>query len=176
MTPEWDRLLAKLLSEVAEENRNFVPNAAYRPLHGLCSWGAVELFLTRDNGQELLLRYRRDEPWDGWHVIGGYVKPKESVQAFVDRTVREEKAGMTSATNFKQIGTAKWLDHPFSFPLCVLLVCEPVGEVVEGKSLRWFSVDHLPFGKMIHPKHDLYLATYLSYLKNPERYCPIIGE
>ena len=176
MTPERARLLAELLTEIYEKDGGFIPDPAYRPLQHLCSWGAVELFLTRENGRELLLRYRNDDPWDGWHVIGGYVKPPETIQAFADRTVQEEKAGMTSAVNFRQIATAKWLDHPFSFPLSALVVCLPVGKIIERDDLRWFSVDDLPFGRMIHPKHDLYLDVYLGFLRNPERYCPVIGE
>jgi 8-oxo-dGTP pyrophosphatase MutT (NUDIX family) len=176
MTPERAQLLAELLTEVYEKDRGFIPDPAYRPLHHLCSWAAVELLLTRHLGHEVLLRYRNDDPWDGWHVIGGYVKPRETIQAFANRAVKEEKAGMIGVTNLKQIATAKWLDHPYGFPFCALLVCEPVGQVVERKDLRWFHVDSLPFGKMLHSKHDLYLRTYLGYLNNPGRYCPIIGE
>lgn len=179
MTPERARLLAKLLTEVYEEDKGFIPEPAYIPFHKLCSWGAAELLVVRKNGQEVLLRYRSDYPWNGWHIIGGYIRPFESISAFADRAIREEEAGLTGVTNFKQIAIAKWLDHPtgfLRFPFCALFVCEPVGDVIEREDLRWFSIGNLPFGRMIHPKHDLYLMVYLKYLKNPERYCSIIGE
>lgn len=176
MTPERAELLGELLTEVIEKDRRFIPGPAYNLVQKLVSWAAVELLLVRNQGEEVLLRYRHDAPWDGWHVIGGYVKPLETIQAFADRAVQEEKAGMTGVRHFKQIAITKWLDHPITYPFCALLVCEPVGEVIEWKDLKWFPIDSLPFGKMLHPKHELYLETYLKYLKHPERYCPIIGE
>jgi hypothetical protein len=176
MTPERAELLAELLTEVREKEAGYLPVQAFRSMHKLCSWAAVELLIVKNNGQEVLLRYRNDEPWDGWHVIGGYVKPFESIQAFANRAVKEEKSGITSVKNLKHIATSKWLDHPYSFPYCSLIVCEPIGQVDQNEYLRWFSVGNFPSGKMVHPKHELYLETYLKYLKNPERYCPIIGE
>lgn len=177
MTPERAALLAELLLEVCEKDGGFIPNSAFRPFHRLCSWAAVETLMVSPDGQKVLLRYRNDPPWDGWHIVGGYVKPKETVQAFADRAAKEEKANIIGLVNFKVIAICKWLDHPYSFPFCALMVCNPLGEIVERDDLRWFDVNDLPLSRMLHRKHVLYLEHYRDwFLNNPERWCPVIGE
>lgn len=177
MTPEKAVLLSELLAEVYEEDRGFIPDLAYHPFHHICSWAAVEVLMISTDCQRVLLRYRNDPPWDGWHVVGGFVKPKETVQAFADRAAREEKAGIVGVTNFKIIAICKWLDHPYGFPFCALMVCNPLGQIVERDDLKWFHVSDLPLDRILHKKHVLYLEHYRDhFLKNPERWCPVIGE
>ncbi len=175
MSPERVRLLAELLTEVWGVNQGFVPDPAYRPLQKLVSWGAGEVLIVRNDGQEILLRHRADD-FIGWHVPGGYIRPQESIQAFCDRTALEDAGVRGGVVNIRQIATLKWLDHIFSWPFCALLVCQTVERVQEREDLRFFSVGDLPFANMIHPKHALYLETFIEYLKHPERSCPVIGE
>jgi 8-oxo-dGTP pyrophosphatase MutT (NUDIX family) len=187
MTPERNELFKELIREIINEDGGFIgklstggaDQESWELVQKLVSWGAVELLITRNGGQEVLLRHRTDDPWNGWHVIGGYVRPKESIQAFANRAVSEEKAGMTAVTNFRQIGISKWLDHPRTYPLCSVLVCDLVGDTVvkEREDLRWFSLDELPLGKMLHTKHELYLEAYVDFVRNhPQQYCLILGE
>lgn len=175
MTLERQGLLGELLKEVEAEG-GFIPDPAYRPLQRLCSWAAVEVFIVSKDGQKVLLRHRNDDPWDGWHVIGGYVKPKESIQQFCNRALREDTGSPSGVIILGQIATSKWLDHPFTFPFCSVILCNLVEEIIECKDFRFFHVSELPMCHMLHPKHVLYLETYLNYLKHPERICPIIGE
>ncbi len=175
MSPKRARLLAELLDEVRTEG-GFIPDQAYRPFHKLCSWSAVETLIVSRDMQSVLLRYRSDDFGDGWHVVGGYIKPKETIHQFCNRAALED-AGMEDGVRILgQIAVSKWLDHHFGFPLCVLVICNSIGAIVEREDLKFFSVDKLPMGKMWHPKHVLYLKTYLDYLKHPERICPILGE
>jgi len=177
MTSEREALLAELLNEVYEKENGFIPTPAYHPFHRICSWGAVEVLMISVDGKRVLLKYRDDLPFSGWHVVGGYVRPKETIQMFADRTAKEERADITGMINFRCIAICKWLDHPFSFPLCALMVCNPLGDIIERDDLKWFHVDNLPLGRMIHKKHILYLEHYRDYfLKNQEHWCPVIGE
>jgi ADP-ribose pyrophosphatase YjhB (NUDIX family) len=177
MSSERGNLLAELLEEVWEVNGGFIPEEAYRLLHKLVSWGAGEVLIARNDGQEVLLRNRAVDSWSGWHVPGGYIRPQESVQAFCDRTALEDADIHGGVVNIRQIATMKWLDHMFSWPLCMLLVCEVVEQIKERDDLRFFSVEHFPPAKeMLHSNHVLYLETYIEYFKHPERQCPIIGE
>ena len=170
------KLLGRLLQELARRRDRWIPGPAYKPFHQLCTWGAGEVLVVDPKKKgRVLLRYRSDDPWDGWQVMGGYIKPLESVQEFCNRTVQED-AGLGEVKVVGVLATSKWLNHPFSFPLCVLLLCYPVGEVVEREDLRWFEIGDLPFNKMQHPRHRDYLEAYLAYLKNPDKICPILGE
>lgn len=170
MESKKERLLAELLREVTEKENGYIPEESYLLIHRLVSWGVVEVLITRNEGREFLLRYRHDKWFKGWHIPGGYVRPKESIQQACNRMAQED-AGIRGVSDLKLIAAMKWLDHPFASPFCLLLACQPVEEVVEKADLKFFST--IP-EILIHPNHTLYLQTYLDYLSNRERFTPAI--
>lgn len=176
MTKEEGEELGRLLTKVWEVNQGFIPDSAYRPLQKIVSWAAIEVLIVRNNGREALLRHRSDPPWNGWHVPGGYVRPGESIQAFCNRSAKEDAGISGGVFNIRHILTTKWLDHPFTWPFCIMNVCEVRETVQERDDLRFFSVEEFPLDQMLHPKHVMYLEMYAKYLENPWPPCPIIGE
>lgn len=83
---------------------------------------AVEIGITT-TGQDLLLAWRRDPTWTGWHVPGGYIGVGESPLSACDRIARRELAvGILDA---KLIDTFTWTDHPCGAVISLLCLCTP---------------------------------------------------
>ncbi len=151
--------LARLLGIVTNEDEGFIPDPAYRPMHKLVPWPAVEVLIYDENGR-FILTYR-DDDFKGWHIPGGYMKPNESYQDACDRNVRKEKIA-NAVTNLQLIATHVWLEgeHPYSYPISLIIACKAVGEIVERCDLRWFG--EIP-GDIIPQQHPKFLAHFKEW-------------
>lgn len=151
--------LARLLGVVAEKDEGFIPDSAYRLVHKLVPWPAVEVLIYDEDGK-FILTYRDDE-FKGWHIPGGYMKPNESCQEACDRHVRKERIA-EAVTDLKLIAIHVWLagEHPFSYPISLIIACKAVGEIVERDDLKWFR--RIP-KDTIPENHPSYLAHFLEW-------------
>lgn len=179
MTPEREQILAELLQEVVEKDKKWIPDAAYPWIQKLVCWAAVEVMIVRKKrhglGLEVLLRKRKNDPLglNGWHIIGGYIKPGETVQKACTRHACDD-AGVRGVKNLCLIGGQQWTDHPLGFPYSSLIVCEPVGRVQERDNLKFF--DDIPDSPMIHENHKAYLGVLFGiYALDPKRQGAMLG-
>lgn len=172
MTPEREQLLAELLQEVVEQDKRWIPDAAYPWIQQLVCWAAVEVMIIDERG--ILLRHRENDRLglNGWHIIGGYIKPGETTHQACERHARED-AGI-GIKNLRMIGCQQWLDHPLGFPNSSLIICEPDGDVVEREDLKFFAKTP---DSVIHPNHRIYLwLLFEIWLQRlPERSCYLLG-
>jgi hypothetical protein len=153
--------LGRLLSIVVEKDAGFIPATAYHWIHKLVPWPAVEVLIYDDDGR-FLLSHRNDD-FVGWHIPGGFIKPNEDYQTACNRNVRKEKI-VDAVTDLRLISSHIWLsgEHPFGFPISLIIACKALGEVVERDDLKWFSeipVDIIP---QQHPK---FLAHFQDWFR-----------
>ncbi|HXK41160.1 MAG TPA: NUDIX hydrolase [Candidatus Paceibacterota bacterium] len=163
MNLEKSKLLADLLTEIKEKDGGFIPEEAWKPIHKLVRWTAVEVLIVNSLTNQFLLNYRDTPDFKGWHIIGGYVRPGENITQASNRMAKEE-AGLDGVANLKLIAVCPWKGHPYSFPLSVVFVCEPIGLLTERDDLKWFS--EIP-ENIAFPEHKLFLRSYAEFLKNP---------
>ena len=151
--------LARLLTAVANQDKGFIPDPAYRPIHQLIPWPAVEVLIYDDAGR-FLLAYR-DDDFKGWHIPGGNMKVNESYQAACDRHVRKDKIA-DAVTDLKFIATHTWLngEHLHGYPVSLIIACRAVGEIVERDDLKWFT--EIP-RDVVHENYLLYLANFQKW-------------
>ncbi len=180
---------ARILRAVARNGGRTVTQELWEGVRGMATDGALEAII-RDprNHQRVLLRYRsieRDEAgnvkngqfFEGWHIPGGFIKPKESFRDMANRIGREDaKVGLHIIAG--PIAVNKWMpgEHPVGFPISMVFVAEPIGEIIETETLKWF--DGIPENLMDGParaKHTAFLAHYWrSWLGNPNQPCLLI--
>jgi ADP-ribose pyrophosphatase YjhB (NUDIX family) len=170
MDKKRSKLLADLLTEVREKDKGFIPEEAWKPIHGLVRWAAVEVLIVNPSTNQFLLSYRNTPDFKGWHIIGGYIKPNENITQASDRMVKDE-AGLTGVANLKLIAACPWNDHPYSYPLSVIFVCEPIGSLKERDDLKWFS--EIP-EDIAFPEHKVFLQSCVKFLKDSSKFAKLI--
>lgn len=155
---ELSRLLAKLAESELRPPR--MPREIWLKLHALVPQPAVEVVVTR-TGQEVLLKRRRDEHWDGWEIPGGFMLYRESVEDACVRIARRE-IGVGVALE-RLVSAYMWPDHPYGSPLSLVCVCKLQAEPRNGQFFR-----DLP--EPVVPHHADFVATALG-LKPPTPGC-----
>lgn len=133
---------------------------------------SVELVLFKDAmASEVLLTYRKDQFFVGWHFPGTYRTPntpslKTSFLEDVQRCADNEIGGVT-ITGVRQIGFAEHPDSRRFHDACMVVVCDFEGEVGEREGVRWFSTrirppdfieEHHSYWEMIVRERDARLV------------------
>lgn len=99
------------------------------------------------NTGKLLLEYRTDSGWDGWHTIGGFVHAGETRHEACLRHAKDAGLNIRIATEVGLKGMIDWRDdvnHPYGWDnnghLCQdMFLCELLTPVKETDKLRWFE-------------------------------------
>lgn len=141
--------------------------SAMRAVHGAISVWAPEIVIVRHgqspSGDVLLAKYEGGAGWfDGmWHIPGGYErKPESTFEAICDETaLREIKVGVI-VRNVLDVHLWTTKEHPYGRPLSLYVLCDPIGEIVETDTLRWFDLRHLPT-PLVGP-HERFLVEHRS--------------
>lgn len=107
-----------------------MPFAVMREIASLVPLPAVEVLVTRD-GRDLLLTYRKDDFWNGWHVPGGYVACEEPFEAACTRITRRELG--IEVRMYEVLDAFVWLTHPYASTISILCLCRPLGQPREGE-------------------------------------------
>lgn len=111
-----------------------------------CSEQAVVRYI--DKVPHVLMWYRKDEHYEGWHMPGGYILKGESEWEWTSRVLSKE-VGL----ELKRVEFIRWLNHRaehWGLPnhqLACLFLCEAEGEVNKGK---FFPLTDLPADTMAH--------------------------
>ena len=158
--------LERLLEVVVSRDKGFIPDSAYPLIHKLVPWPAVEVLIYDDNGR-FALTYRDDTHFKGWHIPGGYLKVNESYGEACDRIVRKEKVALGVA-ELKLIASHTWLagEHPYGYPVSMVIACRATDETVERDGLRWFL--EIPPDVIIQ-QHPKFLTYFKEWFKNGAR-------
>ena len=97
-----------------------MPFSIWRNLISLVPIPSVEVIITR-TGKDFLLTYRKDKDWDGWHIPGGFILPRESIEDACKRVAKKE---LQIDVKFQKITTAySWPDSPYGNDLSIICIC-----------------------------------------------------
>ncbi|HBB65173.1 MAG TPA: hypothetical protein DCZ84_00850 [Candidatus Vogelbacteria bacterium] len=170
LSPEEQAELGHLLAVVVEQDKGFIPDSAYRFIHKLVPWPAVEVLIYDDGGRFLLSH--RDDDFKGWHIPGGYMKPGQSYQDACDYHVRKEGIA-DGVSSLELIGTHTWLhrEHPFGYPISLIIACRATSEVTERDDLKWFT-ENPP--DVIPQNVPRYLAYFQKWFKGDRESAAIL--
>lgn len=116
---------------------------AFLPLMEKIEAGSAELIIVRDN--KVLLTYRKDDYWDGWHTPGGYIGPGESWKDTASRVAQRELG--CGVTFDRYLRSFNQTDNPRTPDISNLILCRPEGEPKTGK---WFNA--MPDNILAHHK------------------------
>lgn len=97
-----------------------VPNLPFvvlEALRGLTSVPVVELCVLDDDGAVLLI-WRDDVHWRGWHFPGGFMAPWESIAQACARVGQRELGAVFTLQGV--VGVEGWADHPYASPVSLL--------------------------------------------------------
>jgi ADP-ribose pyrophosphatase YjhB (NUDIX family) len=134
-----DALSASEIDALAEQLRRLtssghgvphLPLKLFEALRGLASVAVVELCITDPRGA-VLLTWREDDHWRGWHFPGGFMAAFESLAEACERiALRELGAGFTFAG---VAGVESWPSHPYASPVSILCRGTLDREPTEGR-------------------------------------------
>lgn len=136
-----ERRLAEFKEGLKEvvANRGYIPDQeSYNLFQKIVPWPATEVCLTNPNGQ-LLLRYRDDQWWKGWHIIGGFIRAHERLADACRRHLAGDGVGVSFDLIDECAFIQKWMpgEHPFGFPISIGCVCVTMEDVPETDVLLW---------------------------------------
>lgn len=132
MTEENISKLVELLREIKSSDLlpPKMPFEVWREIVSLVPAPTVEVLISR-NDKDFLLTERNDKYWQGWHIPGGYLLAKETIEDACNRLAKKE-LGM--GVNFEKIlFLYPWSNHPYSNALSIVCLCHPLGETEMGK-------------------------------------------
>ena len=136
-----------------------LPREVWRALATLTPQVAVELLLT-GSGKDVLLVFRDDEDWHGWHVPGGWVRCGELITQAVERIGAHELRTRVIVEGI--VGSFAWPDHPYAQALSLLCACRFVGTVPSVPGGQFFSTLPSP----MVPHHGAFAHRYLTAMKS----------
>lgn len=96
------------------------PRVIWDALAGVVPRLAIELFVRRDDGA-VLLTWRDDPQWRGWHVPGGFVGAGESL-GDAARRIATRELGVELVLE-RVVDNYAWPDHPCGAVLSLLCAC-----------------------------------------------------
>lgn len=129
-----------------------VPEPIWRELAGIVPQLAVEIMIT-GTGRDVLLVFRDDQDWYGWHVPGGWMACGESVEQAADRVARRELGVGVRVRTI--LGAFAWPEHPYASGLSLLCVGEADGKPAAGE---FFTAPPQP----LVPHHDMFLRMFFD--------------
>jgi hypothetical protein len=117
-TAEIDALAGQL-RQLAAEGRGIprLPLPILSALRSLAPVVVVELCIV-DAQRAVLLTWRDDEHWRGWHFPGGFMGPRESLAEACSRVAQRELGAAFALSGV--VGVESWPSHPFASPVALL--------------------------------------------------------
>lgn len=154
MTKKEKDILVKLLEKLSTQNL-LIPNMpldVWYAINRILPLPAVEVIVST-NGKDFLLTKRKDKFWDGWHIPGGFLMRKETLEKACNRVAKKE-IGMTVMFK-KLIGVHVWTDHPYANSLSLICYCTAKSRLKKGRFFTKIPVN-------IVPHHSEFIGKFLS--------------
>lgn len=153
LTSKEIKVLVKLLEKV----RLPAPYPVFIALCKSVPLIAVDLAVMPDKNH-ILLTYRKDEFYDGWHLPGSILRSLESVENAFRRVARSELCVKVSRPKFTTYFS--YFDNR-EYGIALLFVAKPKSKPAAGK---YFNLDKLPknFLKVQNQEIDFLKKLYLS--------------
>ncbi len=140
MTPQRALLLAELLDELAQDPNGWIPEEAYGSVQNAFAQPYLELCFVRQqsNALQILLAYRKDAQWNGWHIPGGMWRTRHTLEKSICSLTESELGPGVGASFLAKGPWDKWDDHPIG-PMISHVVILRGDNIVESETLGWFA-------------------------------------
>lgn len=116
-----------------------MPRDVFHVIGRLVPLIAVEIGIVHSCKRELLLTWRDDDLWYGWHIPGGYVGVHETVREACERIAQRELGIGVKFTAL--LDSYSWTDHPLGSVVSLVCRCSTHSAPQEGK---WFDSPPTP--------------------------------
>ena len=142
MTDERARLLAELVEEMGRDNPKwFLPKEAWDAIQDNFPLPYIEMAVVRKNSTglaEILLTYREDKDWKGWHIPGSLMRKGHTLEQNLTNMAKKEIGAEVGVVFLARGIWDIWLDHPYGWPISLVAIC--LGQnIVETEAMRWHS-------------------------------------
>lgn len=154
-------------------------NEAYGATLDNVVFATVDCVVVNPNGQ-MLLGKRQQEPWPDWFIIGGRMKPGETVEQTAQRTV-EREIGLVGIDPARfvllEVASNVWAkrqqppqengSHCLSVIMVLIVTAEEAAAVKQNEEyseLKWEQVEKVVVGKY-HPIVRTYAKDFLLSLQ-----------
>jgi ADP-ribose pyrophosphatase YjhB (NUDIX family) len=133
MKPSQIDTLVKLLKQVKTEGLYppNLPEKVWNEIATLVPLPAVEVLIVKDSPTRFLLTERHDKNWNGWHIPGGFILYKESLEDACHRIAQKELGVSVRLKKFVTIYA--WKNHPYGAPLSIICLCKTNQKPKDGK-------------------------------------------
>jgi ADP-ribose pyrophosphatase YjhB (NUDIX family) len=154
LTNQETETLIGLLNKLKKEKLQppHMPLSIWRALLSVVPMPSVEVIVTK-SGLDFLLTYRQDKDWHGWHIPGGFIAPRESIQKACERVAGRELG--IDVTYHHLIDAYSWPDSPYGNDLSLICLCSTDQTPKVGK---FFSA--IPDNTVLH--HREFLLDFLT--------------
>lgn len=132
LTSQEKKKLVELLNKITQPHLG-LPQEVFDALIKIVPFIACELAIVNDK-KELLLTWRNDKYWCGWHFPGGLLRFRESFDERIQAVAREELD--VHISNYAFLQPFNYLDGPRGHVVNLLFLCQTLDT---PKSGRWFK-------------------------------------
>jgi len=122
-------ILNNLLKKVKPTSKG-VPEEVFEGLIHLVPFIALEIVVVNKKG-EMLLTWRDDKYWRGWHFPGGLLRYRETFKKRLNETVKRELG--TLLKSFRFLFTENYLNGKRSHDVSLVFKCVLSGKPKDGK-------------------------------------------
>lgn len=160
MTKTEVKQLVKLLNKLKNDGLQppNTPLEVWLEFNRLLPLPTVEILVTR-NGRDFLLTERHDQYWNGWHIPGGFMLYKETVEGACQRLARKE-LGIKVVVN-QVIDVYVWQDHAYGAPVSIVCLCSANREPKDGQFFTKIPKETIS-------RHVKFLNNFLKRNPRPE--------
>lgn len=174
VTPAEDAEGARILAKIGRTNR--WSERCYDTIHKLLPMPYVEMALVRKikgRTHEILLDYRDDGFWLGWHIPGGWYRCGSWTIEEAENAVAMEELGIEVMIHPVLTYEGNQIFHSYKWdgntreghyhPISLVVICveKTPGSLVETKTRKFFS--SVPENMIT--RHDEFAARVLSYMR-----------
>ena len=140
MLPKKTCILNKLLNELADDPKGFIPNEIWNAVQKAFALSFIELAIVQRSPADtvqILLTHRADENCNGWHIPGGLWRTRSTLEENIISLASSE-LGKAKLTLLAKGGWEKWHDCQYGHPISHIVICSGTG-IVENATRKWFS-------------------------------------
>lgn len=120
-----------------------------------------------DGSKEVLMWYREDPHYKGWHMVGGYILHGESDEEWLARCIKKETdLKLSSFWHIRDFNTRPETGWVPNHQMARFFVCEVKGEPSVG---TWFPLNAIPEDTLGH--HKKYIDCLRAHFMRMETMC-----
>lgn len=140
LTQKETKQLVKLLGKIKNSHLG-LPQEVFEALVRLVPFVSCELVIT-NRRKEILLTYRYDKWWRGWHFPGGLMRLHESFEERIKKTAQAELGARVKSFSF--LFPVNYNRGPRGHAVSLVFLCKIRSQPKDGKFFKTMPRDIIP--------------------------------